>query len=425
MAPGPEAPAKRDTLFAPFRVRAFRFLWTADLLTASAIEMEILILGWYVLVETGSVVMLALLGAMPYIGTLLAPAAGMLGDRVGLRRLLIVMRAFYFCLAGSLAALAFLGLFNPFIAIAFAGLSGLARSSDIGMRSALCAEIMPIRLLMRAMGISRTTADSARALGALTGAGLFGLLGIGPAYLVVASCHLLGCLLTFGARSGPAATADGGPTTTLTRPSPWREIILGLAYVWRTPHLMAAMWLAFLVNLCAFPLTSGLLPYVAREIYGLDQNGLGLLVACYAVGSLVGSLTVSVFGSHIRAGRTTMVTAVVWYSLLAVFPHVPTLWGGMAMLAIIGLTQSLCMVPMAAMLLRTASVEFRGRVMGARMLAINSLPFGLLAAGPLIEHVGFRSTITAYALFGLALVIVIAVGWRRYLFPLDAPANRR
>lgn len=424
MSPSPRAPGPRDNLFSPFRVRAFRFLWTADLLTASAIEMEILILGWYVLVETGSVVMLAVLGAMPYIGTLFAPAAGMLGDRIGLRRLLITMRAFYFCLAATLATLAFLGLLTPIIVIAIAGLSGLARSSDIGMRSALCAEIMPMPLLMRAMGVSRTTADSARVVGALTGAGLFGLLGIGPAYLVVASFHFCGCLMTFGARTTSAAKADGA-TVALTRPSPWREIILGLAYVWQTPHLMAAMWLAFLVNLCAFPLTSGLLPYVAREVYGLDQNGLALLVTCYALGSLVGSLTVSLFGAHIQAGRTTMVTAVIWYGLLAFFPHVPTQGAAMAMLAIIGLTQSMCMVPMAAMLMRTANVEFRGRVMGARMLAINSLPFGLLAAGPLIEHIGFRATITYYALFGLALVIVIAVGWRHSLFPRDAPANRR
>ena len=36
------------------------------------------------------------------------------------------------------------------------------------------------------------------------------------------------------------------------------------------------MWLAFLVNLTAFPMTSGLLPYVARDIYHIDQTGLGI-----------------------------------------------------------------------------------------------------------------------------------------------------
>ena len=40
---------------APFRVRSFRFQWPGDLATSWAFEMETLILGWYVLVETGSV----------------------------------------------------------------------------------------------------------------------------------------------------------------------------------------------------------------------------------------------------------------------------------------------------------------------------------------------------------------------------------
>ena len=48
-----------SSLLAPFQVRSFRFQWPADLLTSWGIEMENLILGWYVLVETGSVLLLA------------------------------------------------------------------------------------------------------------------------------------------------------------------------------------------------------------------------------------------------------------------------------------------------------------------------------------------------------------------------------
>ena len=71
---------------APFRTRSFRFLWPADLCTAWAMEMETLILGWYVLVETGSVVLLTLFGSLMYVGTLVSPVVGMLGDRLGLGR---------------------------------------------------------------------------------------------------------------------------------------------------------------------------------------------------------------------------------------------------------------------------------------------------------------------------------------------------
>ena len=45
-----------------FANRSFRLQWLGDLLTSCAFEMETLILGWYVLSETGSVLLLTLLG---------------------------------------------------------------------------------------------------------------------------------------------------------------------------------------------------------------------------------------------------------------------------------------------------------------------------------------------------------------------------
>ena len=73
---------------APFRIRSFRFQWPADLLTSWAFEMEILVLGWYVLVETGSVLFLTVFGALQYGGTLIAPMLGVASDRIGHRNLL-------------------------------------------------------------------------------------------------------------------------------------------------------------------------------------------------------------------------------------------------------------------------------------------------------------------------------------------------
>ena len=86
-------------MLAPFRVKSFRFQWPSDLLTSWAFEMETLILGWYVLVETGSVTMLTLFGALQFVGTLLSPLIGMLGDRLGHRNVLCCMRAIYALLA--------------------------------------------------------------------------------------------------------------------------------------------------------------------------------------------------------------------------------------------------------------------------------------------------------------------------------------
>ena len=67
----------RSEILAPFEVRSFRFQWPADLLTSWASEMEILILSWYILAETGSVLLLTLYGALIYAGSLIAPLFGL------------------------------------------------------------------------------------------------------------------------------------------------------------------------------------------------------------------------------------------------------------------------------------------------------------------------------------------------------------
>src|SRR5215467_6485674 len=97
------------TPLAPFRVRSFRFQWPADLATSWAFEMETLILGWYVLVETGSVLLLTTFGALQLGGTLIAPFLGVASDRVGHRTVLAGMRAISAIVAATLMILAFAG----------------------------------------------------------------------------------------------------------------------------------------------------------------------------------------------------------------------------------------------------------------------------------------------------------------------------
>jgi Major Facilitator Superfamily len=411
----------RSSLLAPFQVRSFCFQFPADLSTSWGIEMENLVLGWYVLVATGSVLLLSLFWALQYLGTLLAPVYGMAGDRLGHRRVICAMRAIYAAMAGMMTALALAGALHPLQVFVIATLSGLARASDQAMRNALIGATMPSDRLMATMGLSRTTADSARIAGSLAGAGLFAAFGMGVVYLVITGFYSLGLCLTFGvAPARPSPHPAGMPHATL-----WRDLKEGLACVWDTPGSLAAMWLAFLVNLTAFPLTSGLLPYIAKDVYRIGETGLGTLVASFALGSLLGSIAVSLAGRAIRPARMMIVFALAWYAGLLLFAHMPGPAGGRVMLVLAGLAQSLCLVPMSVMLLHSAGARFRGRVMGVRMLAIYGVPIGLLAAGALIDHIGFTPTASLYSIVGAALTLAIALRWRAHLWPRTAPANAR
>lgn len=414
------------TVLAPFRTRSFRFQWPADLFTAWALEMETLILGWYVLVETGSVLLLTVFGSLQFVGTLVSPMLGVLGDRMGLRNVLTGMRFCYALFAGVLLSLALSGRLDPMLVLVVAALSGLIRPSDIGMRSALVGATVPSAHVVAAMGISRTTQDSARIAGALAGAGLIAAYGMAPAYMAITAIYIAGALLTLFVdnRVGTRPVeAPGSPF--VARPSPWRDLREGLAYVWNTPRLRAAMSLAALVNLTAFPLTGSLMPYIARDVFHLDQKGLGLLVASFASGAFIGSVTLSLLGSRIKPARTMLAAAIVWYLALIGFVLADSLWLAMALLLVAGLSQSLSMVTLAIMLLRTSDERFRARIMGVRMLAIYTLPIGLLLAGWLIPEIGYRATALLLVVSGLLLTLEIAVSWRHDLIRSDSVANAR
>jgi predicted MFS family arabinose efflux permease len=425
--PSTTEPPTRASALAPFSERSFRFQWPADLAASWAFEMETLILGWYVLTETRSVLMLTLFASLQHIGTLLAPMFGVMGDRVGHRNVLATMRAMYTLLALTLMTLAYSGLMTPTYVLAIAGVMGLVRPSDIGMRTALVGATMPPDKLMGAMSIQRTTQDSAKVAGALSGAGLVALLGIGQAYVVVASFYALSAILTLkGADSRHGTQAAPRPVATqAARASPWGDLRAGMAYVWNTPLLLASMCFAFLLNCTAFPMMNGLMPVMAKEIYHTNQAGLGYLIAAGGFGALMSSVVMSRIGHRVRPARTMIIFSAGWLLSLLCFVHTPTPALGIPFLMLAGLSQGLSQIAMATMLIRNSDAKFRGRIMGIRMLAIYGNVPGLLLAGWLIPRLSYPLTATLYGAAALVFIVIVVSRWRTQLWRRDAPANSR
>jgi MFS family permease len=385
--------------------------------------METVILSWYVMVQTGSVLLLTLFGSLLFLGTLAAPMFGVLSDRLGPRFILIVMRGSYAVLAAILTLLALTGRLAPIWIFVVAALVGLVRPNDQALRNILIGETMPAPRLMGALSFSRATMDSARVAGALAGAGLFTVLGIGPAYILVTALYVASGGLTFGVArrrlvpdlgASPRAAVRGAATAAGV--SGLRDLKEGLLHVWRTPALHGPMWLAFLINLTAYPISGGLLPYVARQVYGVDATGLGYLVASFSLGALIGSIAMVATGGPRRPERSMLVYATLWYAVLLGFGFVRTLDAGLAALFLAGIVQSVAMISMAAWLLAAAGDRFRGRVMGVRMLAVYGLPLGLMASGALIDRIGYAPTIATLAAVGLVFTLLAGITWRASLW---------
>src|SRR5687768_16372106 len=165
--------------------------------------MENLVLGWYILVDTGSPFLVGLVGALRFGGTLLSPFYGVIADRFDRRTLLIVLRLLHALQAGAIMALALTGALLPWHAFAITAVGGLMRMAENVVRQSLIADMVPAGSLMNAVSLSRTTMDAAKIAGAVAGAGLLAQLGLGPAYIVITACFLFSTILVFGVTRGP------------------------------------------------------------------------------------------------------------------------------------------------------------------------------------------------------------------------------
>jgi predicted MFS family arabinose efflux permease len=404
-----------SSALAPFRVRSFRFQWPADLCTSLSFEADMLILGWYVLATTGSVEQLVAFGAIIWVGSAFSPFLGMTGDRIGLRALLCITRAIYALLAAILTVLTFTEALRPWHVFVVMGIAGLIRPSDQAIRNLLVGQTMRPDMLMGALGLSRSTQDIAKVTGALLGAGGVVLFGMGPAYVVVTALYVASFFLSLGVASSPRHASHLRDVLTRMKDAS--------RYVWSKEDLLGSFSIALLVNLLAYPFILGLLPFAAKEVYGIGQSGLTYLALAFALGALTGSVLVGANRVPLRYGRSMLWNSGLWFLTILVFGQSSSLAVGLAMLFVMGVTQSFCLLPVAAVMIRTSSEEMRARVMGIRVLAIWGLPLGLLIAGPIIASIGYAACTLLYSGLGLAATFAIGYRWRGALWHPAAPAH--
>ncbi len=365
--------------------------------------METLILGWYVLVETGSPLLVGVLGALRFGGTLLSPFYGVIADRVDRRAMLISIR-FVFCIAAAgIMSLGLAGVLEAWHVLSLSSVTGLTRMADNVARQSLIADVVPRPMLTNAAGLARTTQDSARIAGALAGAGLLTSLGIGPAYVVVVAFYAFSMALALGIsvrlrRKIPVE-------------SPLQNLKSGVAYMRGDPIITGVMFLAFVVNLTAFPLINGLMPVVARDVFNLEANGLARFMAVTAGGAFVGSVGIAAFLRVRRPERVMVAGIVLWHLVLLLFARLDSITPAMLAITAFGFSSSLAMVSMSVVLLSRAPEEFRGRVMGVRALAVYGLPVGLLVGGFLAQWLGAQTALVISSIAGLGLTGVALVVW--------------
>ncbi|MEL6308581.1 MAG: MFS transporter [Chloroflexota bacterium] len=212
---------------------------------------------------------------------------------------------------------------------------------------------------------------------------LFSAFGVVGAILIDLATFLIAVLVISRVSiPQPKQTAEGA----MLKGSLFKESFYGLQYIWARKGLLGLVLFFAMINLLATGYSALETPYLLARTQ--DTSVLGILLSISSAGALIGGILYGVWGgtkSRIHTVMGAMMLAMLGLVLLGMSQ---TWW--MLALSTLLLMTPLPMINAAAASIIQATVapDVQGRVFAAlQQISMLMMPIGMLAVGPLADHV--------------------------------------
>jgi MFS family permease len=280
--------------WAPLRLRLFRNLWLASVVSNVGTVMHTVGASWAATELTSSPALIGLVQtawAVP--GFLVALPAGALADVVDRRRLIVVTQLVSMALAGLLGVLHGTDSLSMPLLLAFTFSLSVVLTIAAPVFMAITPELVPESELGKAF---------AGVIIAIAGAG---------AVFAVNAASFLGIVIV--ARQYRPELGDDRPTEPV-----WRAVRTGLQYVRRTPRLPVLASRIALSMLFASALIA-LMPVLARGSLDVTASQFGLLSAALGVGAVTAAWQLPRANRRLAPDAVVMLASVCWAAGAMVF----------------------------------------------------------------------------------------------------------
>ena len=404
-------PAADLSPLGPLRVKLFRSLWTASLISSIGGWMQTVGAQWFLIEHHSDAAIVALIqtaSAAPFL--LLGIPAGVLGEFVNRRRLLIAVQSCLVAIGVVLSAVTWLGGMTPALLLAFTFLLGAGSAVQGPAYQALVPEIVPRAVIPSAAALSSIGVNVARSIGPALAGLAISALGIPFVFALNALSFavFLLVLVTWRGYSPPAH-----------RPEPFVEATrAGLRYVWN-----AGLVRRVLVRLALFIVPASalwaLLPLLAASRLGLDSNGYGLLLAALGVGSVGGAFVIPRARARLGANTTVMIASAAFGATIVVSALSTSLPLTLAVLVVGGVGW----IAVIASLNGSVQAFLPGWVRSRGLSLYQLVLFGSTAAGSAVIG-GVAQAVGVVPTSVGAGVVVIGVAASQLLWPLMSTEHK-
>jgi predicted MFS family arabinose efflux permease len=323
--------------------------------------------------------------------------AGMLGDMVDRRWILVAMLGWTTAVALAIGLTTLLGAMTSWFLLALTFALGMGYAAMLPTWQAVLPSLVSRSELPQAVTLVGVNVNASRAVGPAVGGLLIAAAGPGAAFLINAVLFFVALCVVFrweGSRHHDA------------RPERFRGALwAGLRFARNEPALRAVLVRAALFMVGGSGVLA-LLPLVARQQLGLGSDGYGLLLGCFGLGAVIGATLMSqlrrrasrnriVAGASVVLAATTFVLAFVPDPILA---GLVLLGGGAAWLS------AMANLNTTAQTLLPAWVRARG-------LSLYVLTFQTcLAAGSAVWGIAAEGLSVRIALMVAAVWLVASLG---------------
>jgi MFS family permease len=355
--------------------------------------------------EAGGATAVGIVGVIRFLpSAAVAPFAAVLADRYPRQRVMLVADVVRAAALGGAGAVALAD--GPTgLVYALAALVAVVSTAFLPAQAALIPTLARDPGELTAANVATSTIES---VGSFAGPALGGLLlavtSPGVVFAVTAAAFVWSATNVVRIRAGAPPRDEVGEAAL------HREALAGFQTIFGTPSLRLVVGLYSAQTLVAGALNV-LVVVAALELFELGRSGPGILYAVIGVGGLVGAVVVLALTGLRGLGVAFALGLVLWGLPLALVAAWPAIVAAVALLALVGVGNTLVDVAGLTLLQRTAPSAVLARVFGVlESLIVGTLGLGAILATALTALMGVRGALVAV---GLLLPVLVLASWAR------------